>query len=305
MVDKVLGVNYNYIGKERSFFMFNKLEKKFGRFAIKNLSIYIIILYGVGFFLQMMMPEVYYVYFALDAERILHGEVWRILTFLMNSPSNNILMLAISLYFYYILGTTLERAWGAFRFNIYYISGVLATVLASIIVYLVTGLSGLEFYMDTYYLNLSMMLAFATLMPNMRVLLMFIIPIKMKWIAYLDAAILIYMMIVGSWADRISILIALLNFLVYFFTFMRKRVSPKEIHRKYVYKKSYNEGQRSAMHRSNDSSHRGKTVITRHRCAVCGRTELDDENLEFRFCSKCNGNYEYCQDHLFTHTHVQ
>ena len=47
-----------------------------------------------------------------------------------------------------------------------------------------------------------------------------------------------------------------------------------------------------------------KIRLTHHKCAVCGRTEKDDPNLEFRYCSKCEGNLEYCMDHLYTHKHV-
>ena len=126
--------------------MLDKLERKFGRYAIKNLMRYIIVLYAIGFFLAIAMPEVYYTYFCLDAKAILHGQVWRIFTFLMNSPNNNPIFVIFSLYLYYILGSTLENAWGAFRFNLYYFTGVFGTVLAAIIGYFITGLSGVWFY---------------------------------------------------------------------------------------------------------------------------------------------------------------
>lgn len=294
--------------KERNqTFMLDKLERKFGKYAIKNLMRYIIVLYAIGFFLSWIMPEVYYAYFCLDAERILHGEIWRIFTFLLNSPSNNPVFVIFSLYFYYLLGNTLEQVWGAFRFNLYYLTGVLSTVLAAIIVYLVTGLSGIFFYMDTYYINLSLFLAFATIIPDMQVLVMFIIPVRMKWLALLDIVLLAVSFIQGGWSTRVSILVALLNFLCYFISLMRKKgYTARQMHRKYVYKKATRGssfgGARSGSSQRNRVTYPGGA---KHRCAVCGRTELDDDSLEFRFCSKCNGNYEYCQDHLFTHTHVK
>ena len=73
------------------------------------------------------------------------------------------------------------------------------------------------------------------------------------------------------------------------------RYNPKEVHRRREFKKAM------AQSRVNPAT----GGITKHKCAICGRTEKDDPNLEFRFCSKCNGNYEYCQDHLFTHQHVK
>lgn len=262
---------------------------------------YIIVLYAIGFFLGFAMPEVYYTYFCLDAEKILHGEVWRIFTFLLNSPSDNPIFVIFSLYFYYLLGNTLEQVWGSFRFNLYYLTGVLGTVLASIIVYLITGLSGWYFYMDTYYINISLFLAFATIIPDMQVLFMFIIPVKMKWLAVLDVILLGFSFVQGTWGTRISILVALINFLCYFISFMRRKgATPGQIHRKYVYRKA------AARGASRSPGGAGRYPGgAHHRCAICGRTELDDPNLEFRYCSKCNGNYEYCQDHLFTHTHVK
>lgn len=274
--------------------MFERLERKFGKYAIKNLMKYIIILYALGFILAQFAPEVYYYYLCLDAAQILRGQVWRIFTFLICSPNDSWFFIIFSLLLYYMLGSTLERAWGAFKFNVYYFTGVLGIVLASIIVYLITDLSGLSFYMDTYYINMSLFLAFATIAPDTKLMLYFILPIKIKWLAYLDAAILLYSFVVGTLATRVSIGVSLLNFLIYFLLFMRGRISPKQVQRKMAYK--------SAVHRS-----QRPTDIhgAHHKCAVCGRTELDNDTLEFRYCSKCNGNFEYCQDHLFIHTHVK
>ena len=121
-------------------------------------------------------------------------------------------------------------------------------------------------------------------------MLYFIIPIKMKWMAGIYAALIIYEMIISSWGGRVAIIASVLNFLIFFFTTRNYRsVSPKEVHRKRTYHRQVQQPK----------------GVTRHKCAICGRTELDDPNLEFRFCSKCNGNYEYCQDHLFTHEHVK
>ena len=119
--------------------LLDKLERKFGKYAIPNLMQYIIILYILGMVLRIATPGVYETYFMLDASQILHGQVWRIFTFLLQSPSSNILFFIITLYFYYMIGTVLERTWGSFRFNVYYFTGVLGTVLAAIIIYLVTG----------------------------------------------------------------------------------------------------------------------------------------------------------------------
>ncbi len=120
------------------------------------------------------------------------------------------------------------------------------------------------------------------------------IPIKMKWMAIVYGAIILYDMItylrVGLWVMAVPIIASLLNFVLFFFsTRNMQRYNPKEVHRRREFKKAV------AQSRVNPAT----GGITKHKCAICGRTEKDDPNLEFRFCSKCNGNYEYCQDHLF------
>lgn len=263
----------------------SKLERKFGKYAIPNLGTYIIIMYAIGFVLQMIG---YSGFMMLNPYSILHGQIWRLVTFVLLPPSTNLIFLFFTLYFYYMICKSLENVWGAFRFNLYYFTGVLLTILASFVVYFVTGSPFVT--MGTYYLNLSLFLAFAACFPDMQVLLYMIVPIKIKWLAYLDAAYLLYMFIVSPLSTRVEIIVALLNFLLFFFASRNfKRISPREIHRRQTFKRET----------------RQPSKETRHQCVVCHRTEKDDPNLEFRFCSKCEGNYEYCQDHLFTHTHIK
>ena len=127
-------------------------------------------------------------------------------------------------------------------------------------------------------------------------LLYFVIPIKMKWMAFVYAAMILYDIFnyvrIGLWPMAVPIVASLLNFVIFFFSTRDiGRYRPKEVRRRQNFKKAVNPSK--------------VTTITKHKCAVCGRTERDGENLEFRFCSKCNGNYEYCQDHLYTHEHVK
>ena len=135
---------------------------------------------------------------------------------------------------------------------------------------------------------MSIFLAFAAMYPEMRVMLYFLIPIKMKWMGMVYGVFILYSFVKSSWVGKVAIIASLFNFIVFFLmTRNYKRVSPGEINRKRKYKQA-------------TSTPKG---VTKHKCAVCGRTELDGDNLEFRFCSKCDGNYEYCQDHLFNHVH--
>lgn len=282
----------------------NKWNRKYGRYAIHNLMIYIIVLYAVGFFLDMMNPDFYGRYLMLDIDKVLQGEVWRIVTFIVQpTDSGNFLFLAIELYLYYMIGNSLENAWGAFRFNLYYLSGVLFNILAIIILYLFTGRS---YILGLSYINRSMFFAFAALYPNVQFLLFFVIPVKVKYLGYLYGAFILYEIYASIAAHQyyvgVAIAVALGNFLIYFLSTRNyKRVSPSEFKRKANYKRQV----REASNTGNVVDFKGRKTITRHKCAVCGRTELDDENLEFRFCSKCDGNYEYCMDHLFTHEHVK
>ena len=286
----------------------NKLERKFGKYAIPNLMYYIIILYAFGFILSLVAPNVYYQYLSLDAAAILHGQVWRILTFIIQPPNTNILFVIFTLYLYYMIGRELEYVWGTFRFNLYFFMGVLLHVVAALLTYLLTDVS---LPMGTYYLNMSLFFAYAAVYPNQQFYLFMVLPIKVKYLAWIDAAYFGYailqaflpsyggMPIYGIIykASALEAVVSILNFLIFFFSMRKmKRFSPKEVRRKHQYYKEVREGRMAQTVAPNGA---------RHRCAVCGRTELDDPNLEFRYCSKCNGNYEYCQDHLFTHEHVK
>ena len=188
--------------------------------------------------------------------------------------------------------------------------GAMAIYLISL---LATG-NGIILNVSTYYINLTSFLACATLFPDAQLLLFMVIPVKMKWLAIVDLIVLgyefithlllvirytnieLYILTKGTYSREMgiaicaSIVISLLNFTLFYFGSRNgKRFAPKEINRKRKYKKQVN-------------INRG---ISKHKCAICGRTENDGEGLVFRFCSRCDGNYEYCQDHLFTHEHVK
>lgn len=285
----------------------NKLERKFGRYAIPNLMTYIVILYGAGYVLNMVNPTFYAAYLSLDTQAILHGQVWRIFTFIIQPPSNNLIWLLLALYLYYFIGKQLEMTWGAFRFNLYLLAGVLFHAIAAILAYLVTGVT---LYLGTTYLNMSLFLVFAALYPDVQFMLYFFIPVKAKWLAWLDVLFFLYGIaqaflpaygggVYGAYyqANALAAAVSLLNFAIFFIGSRNGRAySPKQMRRKREFQKNVRRASRPAASYPNGA---------KHRCAVCGRTELDDPNLEFRYCSKCNGNYEYCQDHLFTHTHVK
>lgn len=274
----------------------NKLERKLGRYAIHNLTMFLIGTYVIGFGIALIMPNLL-AYFMLEPGYILTGQIWRIATWIIIPPSGSFLGIVIMMFFYYSIGTVLEQSWGAFRYNLYIFSGILFTVLGAFILYFILG-GGVGYgrFFSTYYINLSIFLAFAASYPDMEVRLYFVLPIKIKWMAWVYLAYIVYAMITGNFAIRVAIIASLLNFIVFFLSGRNMRpYRPKEMARKAKFKQQTTKA-RTHMTYPNGAA---------HRCAVCKRTELDNPNLEFRYCSKCNGNFEYCQDHLFTHQHVK
>lgn len=289
----------------------NRLRRKLEKYAIPNLTLYLIICYGIGYLMQYLVPAGYQ-YLMLDPFLVLKGQVWRLITWVLIPPdSSNIFFVLITLYLYYSLGGLLERIWGTYKYNVYLFSGILFTILGAFVLcgysvlmgaqptmytglYLLNNGSAVYFgQFSTYYINMSIFLACAASIPDVQVLLMFIFPIKVKWLGIVYGIILLVNCIQGGIATWIVVIFSLLNFLVFFLRSKGKmHLSVGQIKRQ----QEFHQKMRSA----------GQTKgITRHKCAICGRTELDGDDLEFRFCSKCNGNYEYCQYHLFTHEHVK
>lgn len=291
-----------------------KLERKFGKYAIHNLMIYVIILYVIGWVIQIVNIEFYYRVLSLDVSAILYGQIWRIFTFIiMPPPGSSTIFMFFTLYLYYILGNNLEKVWGAFRFNVYFFMGVLLHVVAAFLIYFIFGVN---WPLTTYYLNMSLFFAFATIYPDMQLYLFFVLPIKIKWLAILDGAYFIFTIFAGYSVyflpndmvfklQDISLnlgiialpevatgaLVSLLNFIIFFFmTRNFKKYSPSEIKRKRKYKSQVKQSINSGI---------------KHKCDICGRTSESNPELTFRFCSKCSGNHEYCQEHLFSHQHIQ
>ena len=284
----------------------NKLERKFGRHAITGLMKYNIICYIIGYIIEFVAPR-FMSFLTLEPYMIFHyGQVWRLVSWILIPPQTNIFFAIIMMIFYYQLGTVLEQTWGSFRFNVYIFGGMIFTVLGAILMYFLMGQQVLGGYFSTYYINLSIFLAFAVCYPDMKVMLYFIIPIKMKWMAIVYAALAVASAISSGWVARVAILASLLNFIIFFLlTRNMKAYSPHEMKRKRDFRRQMGQSGMGGRTTNAGNGRSGQGQITRHKCAICGRTELDDPNLEFRFCSKCDGNYEYCQDHLFTHKHVK
>lgn len=226
----------------------DKMERKYGKYAIRNLPMIMIAVYAAGYILTALMPEIIS-FLYLNPALVLRGQIWRVITWVLVPPEGLSLFTVIMLYFYFSLGRTLEYTWGTFRFNVYILSGVFFTVIGAFLLYFITGQVG---WYSTYYINMSIFLAFALTYPDMEVLLMFIIPIKMKWMGYIYGFFILLSMVQGSWGDRISILMSLLNFVIFFLMSRNlRRYSPKEVHRRNEFKKMIQKVQPKAVRSTN------------------------------------------------------
>ena len=273
---------------------FQRFERKFGRYAIRGLPRVIALLYGLGMVIQFINPMIYFLFLGLDGGAVAHGQVWRVFTFMMYPPVTRgrdpiswIFLNLLIIPTYYFLSSTLENIWGAFRFNVYFFLGIIGHVAGAVLAYLIWGVS---IPMTPVYLNFSLFIAVALMFPEVQFFIFGVLPVKAKYLALAETVIYLYEFIRGPVITKLEIGLSLMN-VVLFFLMTRnvKRFSPKEIKRKREFKTQ------------TKILPAGKT---RHRCAVCGRTEEDGAQMEFRYCSKCAGSYEYCQDHLYTHQHV-
>jgi membrane associated rhomboid family serine protease len=184
--------------------LLDKLERRYGKFAIRGIMTYIVIGNLAVFLLQRVFPlrEM----MMLIPARVLRGEVWRLITYIFIPPPTNVFFILFVLYFYYMIGNSLEREWGSFKLNVYYLIGMIGTTIASMF----TG------YSDATYLNLSLFLAFAYLFPNFEILIFFILPVKVKYLAWLNLAYVVVTVIIGSPGAKVAAIVSLLNYFVFF-----------------------------------------------------------------------------------------
>ncbi len=292
----------------------NKLERKFGKYAVPHLTAVLICCYIVGYLLQLMNSDIVY-YMRLEPALILQGQIWRLITWIIIPPSSLSIWTFIMLFFYFSIGTSLERVWGDFRYNVYILGGMLITILAAFVCYFIFGSSiSMGSAFSTYYICMSIMLAYAATFPDAQVLLYFVFPVKMKWLGWIYGALLAYDVltyvravlsgITIAWIYVIAILASLANFVIFFF--LNRRNNHVHLnHEQRTARKQFRQASGSSRPSgSTEAANQGR-VVPRHRCDICGRTDVSNPELEFRYCSKCNGAHEYCSDHLFTHIHVQ
>lgn len=250
----------------------------------------------VWLFGQMDTTSTLYSLLYFDPAMFCKGQVWRLATYALVPASSGILWLAVSLYFYYFIGSSLEQAWGQGKFTVYYFTGLILTALYSLVLYWITGTRVL---VSATYLNLSMFFAFATLWPEQRVLLFFIIPVKMKWLAWVDAAFFVLQIVQYGVSGGVGLalvpVVAMLGYLLFCGEWLFDLFRPGRM------KQRANTVQFKKAARKIRREQQGRPYT--RKCAVCGRTDRDYPELEFRYCSRCAGYHCFCQDHINNHVH--
>lgn len=341
--------------------MIAKLEQKIGKYAVKNLIYYILGAYVIGYILYLAKPEWYEV-ITLNPIMVSQGQVWRLFTWVCTVPQALSFFTIFMFLFYFFIGRTLEQHMGSFRYNLYIFSGWFFTTLGAMLVYWIFGL---PVYASTNYINLTSFLAFAVLFPETRVLFFGLIPIRMKILAWIDGiymglqvisgliiavsssetvgrALQVYyggpvtsaeisLMRQSSISLMVTILISMLNFLIFFLAVARKNRESRQ--RREDFQQRAQQGsagryaeeadpgpawfgrrdadaygadeERTSQRQQKKKYHADGADTLVHTCEVCGRTNITNPELMFRYCSRCSGDHEYCQDHLFTHEHIR
>ena len=208
----------------------DKLQRKLGRYAIPNLMLYIVAGMGLVFLVDMVVQPVTGFsasrIFAFSRPLIMRGQIWRLVTFIFLPQNDNPLFLILSLYFYWMIGSALQSQWGSFKFNLYYFCGVICSAVGGML----TG------YASNTFLNMSLFLAFAMIYPDFQVLMLFL-PIKVKWLALIDAVMLALMFMTGSWPERVAEVISLMNLALFFWR--DGYLTIKNAYRRYKWKQSF------------------------------------------------------------------
>jgi hypothetical protein len=256
------------------------LERKFARFAIPRLTLYLV--FGQSLFLVFELARPGFLHKVEYLPNLVAaGQYWRLVTFLFYPPTLNPFWACFALYFFWLMGTALENHWGSFRYNLYLLIAYLATLAGG---WLTPDQPGTSLYIQG-----SVFLAFAYLYPDFVILLFFILPIRIKWLALITwfgyLLILIQGTLSGHWETWVYVLASILNFLLFFGWAIGKRL-------RY--------GTRKAAWSVQRIVEKDKPF---HVCAACGITDKTHPKMDFRYCPQCSGSVGYCTEHINSHEH--
>jgi hypothetical protein len=259
--------------------LINKLERKFGNLVIPNLTLFLIFAQACTL-LYSLTPghEEFAKNLSLNHDAVFAGEWWRIFSFVIMPALTSPAFLIFFLMFYFLMGTALEREWGEFKYNLFFLTGYLATVLTVLI-------PGAD--VSNFYLMESIFLAFAWLYPNYRILLFFILPVEVKWVAAFVWITYVIQLARGDWGTKAAVLAGIFNFVLFFHADLLDwaRTSRRKFNRLATQTPPRDPGQ------------------PMHVCAECGVSDLSDRKMEFRYCPQCKGTPAYCINHIQTHQH--
>ena len=284
------------------------LRRRFERFCFKHQRVGIpnlMLFISLGTALVYLMSTVtgstvLYDLLCFDRTAILQGQVWRLLTYVFTYSAGNVLLTAISLLCYFSLGRAMENIWGTLRFNLYYLCGI---VLMDIYCMIFGG------FADVTYLNLSLFLGYATLYPDARFLLFFIIPVKAWIFAVVDLSLMIYGLILYPFPYNLFSVIALANYFLFFGADVVNVFPPSwRANAARLFRKKKKSSPKKVIPFPDAGSYQASTASVKapytHCCTVCGRTDVTNPELEFRYCSRCSGYRCYCQEHISNHSHI-
>ncbi|MCD7734660.1 MAG: rhomboid family intramembrane serine protease [Clostridiales bacterium] len=262
------------------------------RFGVPNLVYYLIGGSAIVYVLDLISYSGVAVSSMLSFDRalIFQGQVWRLITFVFTTWGEGIIYFLLGMYFLWFIGTNLEREWGTAKFNCYYFLGLILTVVVG----LFTGSA------STSYLEMTLFLAFATLYPDARFLLFFFIPIKAKWLGYIEGGLLAISLVMSlislDVGGALCIVVSVLNYLIFFW--------PELVYQVNRLRGRANHARQPNVIQFKKASRDLKKQNYTHKCTVCGRTDVDYPDLEFRYCSRCAGYHCYCLDHINNHVHI-
>ena len=267
-------------------------------FGIQRLMLYIVVISAGVLVARIAVGDEFFNLLRFDPYEILRGQVWRLFTWIFQSINSGPLWAAVALYFYYFVGSTLESEWGTGKFTIYYVCGILLNAIYGFVMWFVFRM---PLDLSPVFLNFSMLFAFATLFPDFSIRLFFIIPLKVKWLALFNAVFFVVSIVQGIWEGNLFYallpVVAVLNYflmcgneLLSYIRPLKVRTSPQVVN----FKKAAKQVKRDLADKP-----------YRHKCAVCGRTDTEYPDLEFRYCSRCNGYHCFCIDHINNHIHFE
>ena len=267
--------------------------------GIPNLMLFVCLgIAGVFLINQMDPSQTLYSWLCFDRSLILHGQIWRLFTYIFLDNAGSVVWTAIMLIFYYTLGQGIENVWGTLRLNLFYFTGILIMDVYCLI------FGG---YASAYYLHLSLFLAYATLFPDAEFMILFIIPVK-AWILALIDLFIILTGVIDFFPHNFFPLIALANYFLAFGKDCRNLLPPAwRANARRAVKKAKNPRSKTIPFNTAGSykaTHATVKAPYTHKCTVCGRTDVDDPTLEFRYCSRCKGYHCYCSEHISNHAHI-